>query len=157
MKYESGQVMIGGKPLNRFVHHSKKNLIHIGRNLYINPCDPLYCEKILEYIDPQSAEAHLRLGERNEEKGFLSTALFHYKEVTRFDSPYYTRAKKATDLIENRTNYSLSHSEPCPKSNPNRPATSTNSDIPIYLKSLIVFLLLFNSALIFLIYGLSQS
>lgn len=138
--------------MNRFEHPSKKNLININKNLYINPSDPFYNEKIGEYIDPHSGEAHFKLGEKNEEKGFIPTALYHYREAARLHSPYNLKAKKAVTLIEDRINSSFYESE-IVSTPTNDPAKSYS---PFLLKSLISFLLLLNSALFILIYVLSQ-
>lgn len=138
--------------MNRFKHPSKKNLININSNLYINPSDPLYCEKILEYIDPHSGEAHFKLGEKNEEKGFFTTALYHYREAAHLHSPYYLKAKKAITFIEERINCTSYESD----TNSSPTDTPTQSHTPMLFKSFIAFLLLFNSALLVLIFAISQ-
>ncbi|CAM4322952.1 L,D-transpeptidase [Paenibacillus alkaliterrae] len=85
----------------RFGNHNKNNLIKLHKNLYINPSDPLYYEKVLRYQDAHSAEAHFRLGQKHESNGSLSGALAHYKEASRdLYSPYSVKAKEAIRRIE---------------------------------------------------------
>lgn len=124
----------------------KKNLVNIKKNLYINPSDPLYCEKVIRYIDPHSPEAHYMLGQKHEQKNSFSTALFHYKKAARFHSPYYLKAKHSIIEIENKLKGRVPEQLSAP-SNPSR------SHIPMFVKSLIVFLLLFNMLLLLLMFG----
>jgi hypothetical protein len=131
--------------LNRFDNHFKKNLVNINKNIYINPSDPLYCEKVIRYIDPHSPEAHYMLGQKHEQKNSFSTALFHYKKAARFHSPYYLKAKHSIIEIENKLQgRALEQSS---STNPSR------SHIPMFVKSLIVFLLLFNILLLLFMFG----
>jgi hypothetical protein len=82
-----------GQP--RFGSYLKKHLVHIQKNLFINPSDPTYYEKVLQYMDPTSPEAHFNLGKKCEKAGRTQKALYHYTEATKNDSSYYFEAKKA--------------------------------------------------------------
>jgi tetratricopeptide (TPR) repeat protein len=74
---------------SRFKNHLDDNLVHIHKNLYISPGDPLYYEKVIRYLDPNSPEAHFKLGQKNQKKGNLPKAKFHYQETLRtYPSPY---------------------------------------------------------------------
>ncbi len=88
----------------RFSSHLKKNMINIDRNIYISQSDPLYYEKVLRYLDPESAEAHYKLGEKNEESGNVEKATFHYSKSTQTSSPYYFQAKRKLVKIQGQNN-----------------------------------------------------
>jgi tetratricopeptide (TPR) repeat protein len=133
--------------MSRFESHLKKNIVNINKNLYITPSDSLYYEKIIRYIDPHSPEAHYKLGQKNERQGSLSKALIHYTEATaHIDSPYYLKAKKSSKILEDKINENnLKESVP---------ALSSKSRIPMFAKSIIAFLLLFNLFLLFFLFGI---
>jgi lipoprotein-anchoring transpeptidase ErfK/SrfK len=79
---------------NRFNNHLKSNLVHLHKNIYMNRTDPLYFEKILDFSDPKSPEAHYMLAQKYESKGNTTKALFHYKEATNDKSSlFYPKAK----------------------------------------------------------------
>ncbi|WP_134702568.1 hypothetical protein [Ammoniphilus sp. YIM 78166] len=73
----------------------KDQVIEIDRNVYIDPHDPAYFEKMLKYMRGNDPEMHFRLAKDWEQKGRFAKALFHYFEVTRYRSSYYEEARQA--------------------------------------------------------------
>jgi tetratricopeptide (TPR) repeat protein len=97
---------------SRFKNHLDDKLVHIHKNLYINPGDPLYYEKVIRYLDPFSPEAHFKLGQENQKKGNLPKAKFHYQETLRtYPSPYYSAANKALRQLSLKTGENSAHAE----------------------------------------------
>jgi tetratricopeptide (TPR) repeat protein len=97
---------------SRFKNHLDDNLVHIHKNLYISPADPLYYEKVIRYLDPHSPEAHFKLGEKHQTKGNLPKAKFHYQEALRtYPSPYYSAANKALRLLTLKKGEKSAHAE----------------------------------------------
>lgn len=91
----------GTQPDNRFNNHLKSNLVHLHKNIYMNRTDPLYYEKILNFSDPKSSEAHYMLAQKYETKGNTAKALFHYKEAANDkDSAFYPKAKDRIRQIQ---------------------------------------------------------
>lgn len=85
----------------RFRNHLDDHLIHLRKNLFISPSDPMYYEKVIRYLDATSPEAHYKIGQKFQRKGNLKRALFHYKEVLRtYPSPFYSAAGRAIHQIE---------------------------------------------------------
>ncbi|MBP1995293.1 L,D-transpeptidase family protein [Paenibacillus eucommiae] len=88
----------------RFKNHLDEKIVHLHKNLYISPADPLYYEKVIRYLDPHSPEAHYKLGEMSQKDGKLKKALFHYQEALRvYPSPYYSAANRAVKEIVKQT------------------------------------------------------
>jgi ATP-dependent Zn protease len=138
---------IGGKEMSRFKNHLKKELININKNLYINPSDSLYYEKIIRYTDPHSPEAHYRLGQKHDRNGSLSKALFHYNEAaSHSDSQYYSKAKSSIKKIEDKLKDNQSEKNVQP---PKRKGRN-----PLFVKSIITFLIMFNLILLFILFGM---
>jgi tetratricopeptide (TPR) repeat protein len=97
---------------SRFKNHLDDNLVHIHKNLYISPADPLYYEKVIRYLDPYSPEAHFKLGQKHQTKGNLPKAKFHYQETLRtYPSPYYSAANKALRQLSLKTGEKSAHAE----------------------------------------------
>jgi hypothetical protein len=95
---------------SRFKHHLDDNLVHIHKNLYISPADPLYYEKVIRYLDPYSPEAHFKLGQKHQSKGNVPKAKFHYQETLRtYPSPYYSAANKALRQLSMKTGEKSAH------------------------------------------------
>lgn len=142
-KNDVGKEEKGGDLLkSAFDSHLKKHVLKIGRDAYIYPDDPFYIEKVLRYKQ-ESPEVHYRMGLEHERKGRYSRALFHYIEAMRFDSNYYSKARKALVHLENKV------------AGKNRGKTSQDS--PSILDSklskiLIIILLLSNCIFISLLY-----
>jgi hypothetical protein len=132
--------------MSRFENHLKKNLVNLKKNLYISPSDSLYYEKIIRYTDPHSPKAHYKLGQKYERQGFLSKALIHYTEAAHIDSPYYFKAKKSIKILEEKINQNNSIESVQP--------LSRKPTIPMFVKSIIAFLLLFNLFLLFFLFGI---
>ncbi len=127
--------------MSQFESHIKKNLENIHKNLYLSKSDPQYYEKILRYKDPSSSDAHFRLAQEYEEKGALVKAYIHYQKAADSDSPHYFKAKRAYKSLEEKIN---------PPQNP-LPMTSRPSPsgrVPMYIKSIIAFLLFINLILV---------
>lgn len=59
----------------RFRNHLDDNLIHLHKNLFISPSDPMYHEKVIRYLDATSPEAHYKIGQNFKEEG-ISNELF---------------------------------------------------------------------------------
>jgi tetratricopeptide (TPR) repeat protein len=97
---------------SRFKNHLDDNLVHIHKNLYISPADPLYYEKVIRYLDPYSPEAHFKLGQKHQNKGNLPKAKFHYQETLRtYPSPYYSAANKALRQLSLKKGEKSAHAE----------------------------------------------
>lgn len=77
----------------RFASHVKKQIVPLKSNLYINPDDPLYYEKILQYMDRNSPEAHYYIALKYLRMNNKQKAVYHFTECMRADSPYYYKAK----------------------------------------------------------------
>jgi hypothetical protein len=87
----------------RFASHLDDHLVRLDKNLYISPSDPMYHEKVIRYMDPKSPESHYKLGKKNEEKGNISKALYHYREVLQsYPSEYFSAANRAVRELERR-------------------------------------------------------
>ncbi|MGR3765513.1 L,D-transpeptidase [Rossellomorea sp. NS-SX7] len=127
--------------MSLFESHVKKNLLRLHRNLYVSRDDPQYYEKILRYKDPDNSEAHYYLGRKFEEEGALVKAYLHYKHAEDVTSPYYFKARRAYKALEERIN---------PPRVPQPPPV--RKKVPIYMKSLIVFLILFNLILLSILF-----
>lgn len=130
---------------NRFDNHLKSNLIHLHKNLYLNRNDPLYFEKILDFADPKSSEAHYMLAQKQEKKGNITKALFHYKEATNDkESSFYP---KAMDRIRQLQLPAIT-----------KRVTSLNPVIPKlpFNKTPLIILLLCNLALIVMLFNLNS-
>jgi lipoprotein-anchoring transpeptidase ErfK/SrfK len=141
-----------GEGKARFDNHLKTNLDHIHKNLYLHPNDPLYYEKILRYSDSQSPEAHYMIGRKYEQAGRISKALFHYQEVRSSSSPYYTKAKQAVRRLQNNSSESKSDNENSHLYSPQQGSKTSN-----IAKSMLICLLLFNLALILLLFNIDKT
>ncbi|WP_182101608.1 L,D-transpeptidase [Niallia taxi] len=78
----------------------KGNLQSVKEHLFVNKDDPTYYEKIIQHVNPQSAEAHFELASRFKAADNLDKAIYHFKEATKSDSPYYIKAKNEIAEIE---------------------------------------------------------
>ncbi|OIJ22319.1 hypothetical protein BKP45_06680 [Anaerobacillus alkalidiazotrophicus] len=129
--------------MSRFDSHLKRNLDKIDKNLYVSKNDSHYYEKIIRYNGPNTAEAHFRLAEHYEKEGFLVKAYNHYKEAADVNSPFYIKAKKASQLLENQMNVtSLHYLE-------DEPTKMT----PLFARSTIIFLIIVNLLLLVILFG----
>ncbi|WP_175990553.1 L,D-transpeptidase [Bacillus sp. Marseille-Q1617] len=131
--------------MSLFESHVKKNLMRLHRNVYVSRDDPQYYEKVLRYKDPDNSEAHYYVGKKCEEEGALVKAYLHYKHAADAQSPYYFQAKRAYKSLEERINP------------PPRPLPAVRKKIPVYMKSLIVFLILFNLFLVAILFWKADS
>jgi len=142
-----------GTKNGRFDHHIKKHLVCIHKNLYLNPGDPQYYEKILRYLDPHSDEAHYMVAKKYEQAGSMSKALFHYQEAAQsLSSPYYVKAKEAIRRIGKTNSASKSANE-----SPSLGAQPKRRKLSTIAKSIIVCLLLFNFALLLLLLNIETT
>lgn len=128
-----------GKP--RFEHHLKKYLVKMKHNLYVNPNDPLYYQKTLQYLDPHCPASHFHLGRNYEKSGEYEKAAFHYKQAAaKPSSPYWYEAREGLTRL-------ISHQQA--NHPPIRPtAPGKNSRLS---KSVIISLLLVNLLLLVLL------
>ncbi len=131
---------------SRFKNRVKQQLVQVDNHVYINPSDPQYYEKVLRYIDPHSAEAHYKLGQKHEEKGSFYNALYHYREAARYSSSsYYVVAKNSIQRIEQMVN-----GEETP---PGLPSAGESGRSAKRRKLLVVLLVLFCIMLLSLLFG----
>lgn len=86
---------------NSELDYLKRNLQSVkGDHLFVNKDDPTYYEKIIKHVNPQSAEAHYELALRFKEAENFDKAIYHFKEVTKTESPYYIKAKNEITEIK---------------------------------------------------------
>lgn len=124
----------------RFDSYLKKDLVRMNRNVYINPSDPLYYQKILQYLDPHCPKSHFNLGQKCEQSGLHDKAIFHYTEAAKPDSPYWYEAKEAIKRLASI------------KNEINIEPTETNQTKKVRLTHSIILTLLFvNLILLFLL------
>jgi tetratricopeptide (TPR) repeat protein len=57
--------------------------VHLHKNVYVNPSDPQYYEKMLRYANSTSPEVHYRLGQKYEREGNRAKAAEHYRQCLR--------------------------------------------------------------------------
>ncbi|NOV02985.1 L,D-transpeptidase family protein [Paenibacillus planticolens] len=131
----------------RFRNHLDDNLIHLRKNLFISPSDPMYYEKVIRYLDATSPEAHYKIGQKFERKGNLKRAIFHYKEVLRtYPSPFYSDANRAIRHIEDEQ---AAHALNMQKAFPEE----KKGILPPFMKTLLLVLLVLNLLLVVLFAG----
>ncbi|MBP1961671.1 L,D-transpeptidase family protein [Paenibacillus aceris] len=131
----------------RFRNHLDDNLIHLRKNLFISPADPLYYEKVIRYLDATSPEAHYKIGQKFQRKGNYKRAIFHYKEVLRtYPSPFYSAANRAIRHIEEeQAAHALNMQNAFPE--------ETKRMLPQFMKTLLIVLLVLNLLLVVLFAG----
>ncbi|WP_426449142.1 L,D-transpeptidase family protein [Paenibacillus sp. S-38] len=133
-------------PTTRYRVPKADHLIHLHKNLYLNRNDPNYYQKVINYLDRRSPEAHFRLAQHYEAEGRPEKALFHYRETMRtHPSPYYYLASGSIRRLEKDAG--LAESAEAPAASKNKPV------IPLFLKVLLLALLLINLLLAGLFYG----
>ncbi len=64
---------------HRFPSGNLKQIEPLKSNVYINPADPHYYEKILQYVDAHSCKAHYYVGKKYLERGNRDQALYHLR------------------------------------------------------------------------------
>lgn len=85
----------------RFDSHLKDYVIEIQKNIFVDPHDPAYFEKMMKYMGSQQRpEYHLKLARKWEQQGYYGKAFFHYLEIMRTRSPYYEEARSALRRLE---------------------------------------------------------
>jgi hypothetical protein len=77
----------------RFASHLKKFIVPLKSNIYINPADPMYYEKIIRYVDRNSPEAHYYLGMKYVRAGSAEKAAYHLGQSARMDSTFGYKAR----------------------------------------------------------------
>lgn len=131
---------------HRFRNHLDDHLVHLQKNLYISPSDPLYFEKVVRYLDPNSPEAHFKLGQKYQASGNLNRAMFHYKQVLKtYPSPFYSAA--------NRAIHDMEKSPKLPMPGFMETAAAKERLLPPFMKTLLLVLLVVNLLLIALFFG----
>jgi hypothetical protein len=130
-----------GKP--RFESYIKKHLLHLSNNLYISPNDPLYYEKVLQYINPRSSEAHYHMGQKCEKSGRISKAIYHYSEAAKEYGPYYYDSIKALQRFEDVS--------------PSPQGDAVIQKRGYWKRTLLITLLLFNLVLLMLLFTMKPS
>ena len=83
----------------RFESHLKVHLVRLKQNLFINPSDVMYYQKVLQYINPNCPESHFKLGVACEHRGKISKAIYHYQMASKGSSPYWNQAKQAVQRL----------------------------------------------------------
>ncbi|AEI45282.1 L,D-transpeptidase [Paenibacillus mucilaginosus] len=133
-------------PTTRYRVPKADHLIHLHKNLYLNRNDPNYYQKVINYLDRRSPEAHFRLAQHYEGEGRREKALFHYRETMRtHPSPYYYLASGSIRRLEKEAG--LAESAEVPAASKDKPV------IPLFLKVLLLALLFINLLLAGLFYG----
>ncbi|WP_274364304.1 L,D-transpeptidase [Paenibacillus thermotolerans] len=94
----------------RFKSHVKKQIVPLKNNLYINPDDPLYYEKIIQYMDRKSPEAHYNIALKYMKMNNKQKASYHFIECMRTDSPYYYKAKSELRRLQSEQTASAPNS-----------------------------------------------
>ncbi|MCZ8519353.1 MULTISPECIES: L,D-transpeptidase [Paenibacillus] len=123
------------------------HLIHLHKNLYLNRNDPNYYQKVINYLDRRSPEAHYRLGQHFEFEGRRDKALFHYRETMRtHPSPYYYLASGSIRRLEKELGAAESAAQASP-------ALRAKPAVPLFMKVLLLALLFINLLLAGLFYG----
>ncbi|WP_199620921.1 tetratricopeptide repeat protein [Paenibacillus alkalitolerans] len=84
---------------HNFRSYVKKNIIPLQRNLYINPADPYYYEKIIQYIDRNSPEAHFHLAQNCLQLNDLEKAIYHFNQCIQTNSRFYYKAKSILERL----------------------------------------------------------
>ncbi|NEW06587.1 L,D-transpeptidase [Paenibacillus sp. SYP-B3998] len=132
----------------RFRNYLDENLIHLHKNLFISPSDPLYHEKVIRYLDSRSPEAHFKLGQKFQLRGNRKRALFHYKEVLKtYPSPFYSAANRAIHHMDEQHATALAQMESAAYAEPHKQL------LPPFMKSLLIVLFVLNLLLILLFFG----
>ncbi|NHN29604.1 L,D-transpeptidase [Paenibacillus agricola] len=128
---------------SRFKNHLDGEMVHLTKNLYISRSDPLYYEKVIQYLDPHSPEAHYRLGQKFEKQGAVDKAVFHYNACRRsYPSPYYFSSGNAIRRLEKEEPLSL------PVAAYEPPISYKESGgLPRFWKNILLLLLLLNVVL----------
>lgn len=131
----------------RFRNHLDDNLIHLHKNLFISPSDPLYYEKVIRYLDATSPEAHYKIGQKFQRRGNFKRALFHYKEVLRtYPSPFYSAANRAIrDIEKEKAAHAMNLQHTFPE--------EAKGILPPFMKTMLIVLLVLNLLLIVLFAG----
>ncbi|MDD9267964.1 L,D-transpeptidase [Paenibacillus sp. GCM10023248] len=131
----------------RFRNHLDDHLIHLRKNLFISPSDPMYHEKVIRYLDATSPEAHFKIGQKFHGKGNMKRAVFHYKEVLRtYPSPFYSAANRALRQIEaEQSAHALQLQQAFPD--------ERKRLLPPFLKTLLIVLLVLNVLIVLLFAG----
>ncbi|BFT71766.1 L,D-transpeptidase family protein [Paenibacillus sp. P36] len=131
----------------RFRNHLDDNLIHLRKNLFISPSDPMYYEKVIRYLDATSPEAHYKIGQKFQKRGNFKRAIFHYKEVLRtYPSPFYSAANRAIRDIEGeKAAHAMNMQQAFPE--------EAKGILPPFMKTLLIVLLVLNLLLIVLFAG----
>lgn len=127
----------------RFKSHVMKQLIRVNQNLYLNPADPRYHEKVIEYMDRSCPISHYNLGMESEKVERWSEAQYHYQEATRKHSSHYYEAKQALKRIEHKIKKTETDDE----------RDALESPILMLYQSIIIILFLFAVVLVFFLFN----
>ncbi|UJF35866.1 tetratricopeptide repeat protein [Paenibacillus hexagrammi] len=136
------------RPGQRFRNHLDDHLVHLHKNLYISPSDPMYYDKVIRYVDPNSPEAHYKLGQRYQASGNRKRAIFHYKQVLKtYPSPFYSAANRAIYELENSHTALMETAAAAEAGHARKPI------LPPFMKTLLIVLFIVNLMLLTLFFG----
>jgi lipoprotein-anchoring transpeptidase ErfK/SrfK len=127
----------------RFSSHLKNNMIHLKKNVYINPADSMYYEKIIRYVDKNDPEAHYHLGLKYLLIGQTSRAKDHLTKSSQIESKFKYKAMKELGRLYGEPDGSKSAAN---QTGENKITNNISRFIP-YALTLLLFLCLFIAAL----------
>ncbi|CAG7632950.1 L,D-transpeptidase family protein [Paenibacillus allorhizosphaerae] len=126
------------------------NLVHLHKNVFISRGDSQYYEKVIQYLDPSSPEAHYHLAQQHEQRGMLDKALHHYKVAMKTrPSPYYYAAVNGAERMKQPPLHVPVRTNRAPDAN----HQNNTAIVPSYVKIGLILLLLVNLLLVAVLYG----